>query len=97
MSEVDGGAVLDGGALELVLARAVVALVEKVTTGSVEKSAAGPCAGDACDGREIWWRGKKTGCCVLVRRRCRPQSEGMMEKCSGKRSAVESTVVEAVS
>jgi hypothetical protein len=36
----------------------------------VEKGAACPCTGEARGGREARWRGRKTGCRALARRRC---------------------------
>jgi hypothetical protein len=50
----------------------LAAPVEKATAGPVEKDAVGPCAREARGGRYARWRGRKTGCCALARRRCRP-------------------------
>jgi hypothetical protein len=77
--------------VELTGGAKLAALVEKATTGPVEKAAAGPCAGEDRGGREAHWRGRKTGCHALVRRRCH-SAEWRRDK---ERGAVESAVAEA--
>ena len=70
----------------------LAASVEKGMIGPVEKAAAGLCAGEAHGGREARWRGRKTGCHALARRRCRPTEE----RHDGGRRGGEGSTVESV-
>jgi hypothetical protein len=71
--------------VELADGTELAAPVKKATAGPVEKVAAGLCA------EEARWRGRKTGCRALARRRCRLAER----RRSGEGSAVESAIAEA--
>jgi len=57
----------------------------------VEKAAAGLVEKNGCGGREVQWRGRKTGCHAWARWRYQPTEHRQ----DGEGCAVESTVVEA--
>jgi hypothetical protein len=56
--------------VELAGGAELAALVEKAAAGPVEKGAAGLRTREGHGRREARWRGRKTGCHALARRRC---------------------------
>jgi hypothetical protein len=68
----------------------LAAPMEKAVAGPVEKAAAGPRTGQGRDGREAWWRGRKTGYRALVQRRYHPAERRL----DGEGGVVESVVTE---